>query len=243
MTKAQAHTYFDDDLPLEGKYFAPESKNESSLPIVMVAHAWDGLTQEVEDKCQALAGEGSIAFAIDIYGEGRVSTDHGELPSLVMPFVEDRDLFLRRMQLAFEAAGTIPGGDPKRIAAIGFCFGGMGVLDLARSGVELAAAVSFHGGLSAPQLKSTSTQSGVRIGSKILVLHGHDDPLVSAEEVRAFEKEMTDKEADWQLISYGHTLHAFTRLDAESPELGVQYNPVVAKRAWQSMLNLFQEVF
>lgn len=242
MTLAQELTYYDEELSLRGKYFYPEGRSEKSLPIVMVVHAWDGLTEEVEDKCVDLTKAGVIAFAIDIYGEGRVSTDHNELPELVMPFIKDRDLYLRRMQLAFEAAGTIEGGDSSRIAAIGFCFGGMGALDLARSGVAMAAAVSFHGGLSAPNAKSDEGEE-LAIGAKVLVLHGHDDPLVPAQELRDFEQEMTAKNADWQLISYGHTLHAFTRPDANSPELGAQYHPMVAKRAWQSMLNLLREVF
>ena len=225
------------DTLCKGVYFTPANVT-GPLPIVLVCHAWDGLNQEVRGKATQLADAGYIAFAIDVLGNGKIMTDFADLMPTLTPFFADRGLLLQRMQAALTAAKTIPGADLSRIGAMGYCFGGTAVLDLARAGGDdLKGAVSFHGGLEGNTLDNPNT-----LNVKILVLHGEDDPLVPPEQVAAFKAEMTAKQADWQLHAYSHTVHAFTRPEANDPAFGAVYNPVADRRSWQAMLNFFDEV-
>ncbi len=224
------------DAVCRGEYYTPVNA-EGPLPIVMVCHAWDGLNDEVRDKSRKLAAAGYIAFAIDVHGGGKVITDIAELMPTLSPYLESRALLLARMQGAFGAARTIPGADVSRIGAMGYCFGGMAVLDLARSGVDIKGVVSFHGSLDGNTLANPRA-----LDTKILVLHGEDDPLVPPDSVASFKTEMNAKKADWQLHAYSHTVHAFTRPDANDPAFGAVYNATADRRSWQSMLNFFDEV-
>lgn len=230
--------YFDGTTRCKGEYFSPENAT-GPLPVVLVCHAWDGLIDEVRDKATKLAESGYIAFAIDVYGEGKTFSNMAtQLDEALGPFMSDRAMLLGRMQAALKASRKIPGGDSERIAAMGYCFGGMCVLDLARAGgAQLKATVSFHGALG-PNGLDTPAQ----IDSKILCLHGYDDPMIPPEQVNAFMTEMTQKKADWQFMSYSNTVHAFTRPDANLPEVGAVYNPLTDLRSWQAMLSFFEEV-
>lgn len=230
--------YYAGETLCKGEYFSPESSS-GKLPVVLVCYAWDGLIDEVRDKARKLAESGYIAFAIDVYGGGKTYTDiTTQLDEALGAYMADRGLLLERMQAALEAAKTIPNADVSRIASMGYCFGGMCVLDLARSGTaDLKAAVSFHGALAPNGLDSPSS-----LNTKLLVLHGHDDPMIPQEHVAAFMTEMTEKKADWQFVSYSNTVHAFTRPDANMPEIGAMYNPSTDRRSWQAMLNFFAEV-
>ncbi|MFT4520698.1 MAG: dienelactone hydrolase [Halioglobus sp.] len=224
------------DITCKGVYFTPDGAS-GPLPVVIVCHAWDGLNDEVRDKAAKLADSGYIAFAMDVYGDGKTMTDMSELESTLTPYMADRGMLLQRTQAALAAAKTIPGADTTRIGAMGYCFGGLAVLDLARAGGEdIQAFVSFHGGLGGNTLDNPATLS-----SKVLVLHGEDDPMVPPEEVAAFKAEMTAKKADWQLVAYSQTVHAFTRPGANDPAFGAVYNPTTDKRSWQAMLSFFAE--
>jgi dienelactone hydrolase len=136
------------------------------------------------------------------------------------------------------AEGKAAGLDAKKLGAIGFCFGGTGVLELARSGADVAGVVSFHGGLDASPVPVDSKG----ITAKVLALHGADDPYVPAADVKAFEEEMRKAKADWQLVSYGNAVHSFTDVDANLAGQA-QYNPKVAKRAYKAMSDFFAEAF
>jgi dienelactone hydrolase len=230
--------YFDGDTRCKGVYFSPENA-QGPLPVVLVCHAWDGLIGEVRDKATKLADSGYIAFAIDVYGEGKTFSDMAtQLNEALGPFMSDREMLLTRMQAALATAKEIPGADTRRIGAMGYCFGGMCILDLARAGgTELKAAVSFHGALIPNGLNNPAT-----VDSKILCLHGYDDPMIPSEQVNAFMAEMTEKKADLQFVSYSNTVHAFTRPDANSPDVGAVYNPLTDRRSWQAMLSFFEEV-
>ena len=221
----------------KGEYYTPPATAGGRLPVVLVCHAWDGLNDEVRDKASKLAQAGYIAFAIDIHGDGKVITDFAQLMPTLTPYLQDRALLLERVNGAFEAARAIPGADPARIGAMGYCFGGMAVLDLARSGAGVKGVVSFHGSLDGNTLDNPAT-----LDSKILALHGEDDPLVPPETVAAFKAEMNARQADWQLHAYGHTVHAFTRPGANNPSFGTVYNASADRRSWRSMLNFFEEV-
>jgi len=220
-----------------GEYYTPDSAN-GPLPVVLVVHAWDGLNDEVRSKAIRLADAGYIAFAVDIHGNGKTYEDHSELEAALTPYMLDRGMLVERIRGAAAAAKTIPGADPERLGAMGYCFGGMAVLDLARDGSDGAKAiVSFHGGLDGNDLDNPG-----KIDASILVLHGEDDPMVPPETVARFKQEMNDKQADWQLVSYSHTVHAFTRPAANDPSFGAVYNAQADRRSWQAMLCFFEEV-
>ncbi|CAA0121532.1 Uncharacterised protein [Halioglobus japonicus] len=228
--------YLAGDTRCIGEYYTP-AEASGPTPVVIVCHAWDGLNDEVRDKSRKLADAGYIAFAIDVHGGGKVITDFALLMPTLTPYLENRALLVERMQGAYKAAATIPGADTSRIAAMGYCFGGMAVLDLARSGADLRGVVTFHGSLDGHTLDSPQT-----LDTKVLVLHGDDDPLVPPQSVVDFKKEMNAKQVDWQLHAYSHTVHAFTRPGANNPDFGTVYNAAADRRSWQSMLNFFNEV-
>lgn len=220
-----------------GEYFIPHEA-DGPLPVVVVVHAWDGLNDEVRDKCHRLAHEGYIAFAADIHGNGKVYTDFAELESALTPYFMDRAMLLERISGAVEAAKGIPGADASRMGAMGYCFGGMTVLDIARAGgLGLAGVVSFHGDLEGHNLAKPASTS-----CKVLVLHGQDDPLVPPAKVAAFMQEMDALHVDWQLHAYSGTVHAFTRPAANDPAFGAVYNADADRRSWQAMCNFFDEV-
>ncbi|MEP5568619.1 MAG: dienelactone hydrolase family protein [Halioglobus sp.] len=234
--KGSTLEYLDGDLRCLGEVFRPE-KQQGNLPVVLVVHAWDGLGDEVRGKASRLADQGYIAFAIDVHGAGTVHTDFSTVHDVLSPFMNDRAMLLRRLRAALAAAKTIEQADTERIGVMGYCFGGTCALDLARySDPDIKAAVSFHGGLAGNDLETT------KITAPVLVLHGNDDPMVPPEVVSEFQREMTERGADWQVVSYGHTVHAFTRPGANNPDLGVMYNPLADKRSWQAMLEFFEEV-
>ncbi|NND68526.1 MAG: dienelactone hydrolase family protein [Halioglobus sp.] len=220
-----------------GEYFTPKDAT-GPLPVVVVVHAWDGLNEEVRDKCHRLAHEGYIAFAADIHGNGKTYSDPSELEAALGPFFQDRAMLLERTRGAVDAAKTIPGADATRIGAMGYCFGGTAVLDVARAGgLGVSGVVSFHGGLEGNTLDKPAATD-----CKVLVLHGQDDPMVPPDKVAAFMAEMDAQKADWQLHAYSGTMHAFTRPAANNPDFGTVYNAAAYRRSWQAMCNFFDEI-
>jgi dienelactone hydrolase len=181
---------------------------------------------------------GYVGFAVDMYGKGILGSGPEENARLMQPLMEDRAMLQKRMQAALHAVKSLPWVDDGKIAAIGFCFGGLCVLDLARTGAGIKGVVSFHGLLVAP-----GNTQGNAIKAKVLALHGHDDPMVPPEQVLAFEREMTEAGADWQLHTYGHTMHAFTNPAANNPDFGTVYQADADRRSWQAMQNFLAELF
>jgi dienelactone hydrolase len=228
--------YLDGDVLLEG-FFAYDDAVKGQRPAIMINHAWCGRNKFVEEKAIMLAEKGYFAFAVDMYGKGILGQNNDESAKLMQPFMDDRGLVQSRMKAALYAIKQMPWVDDKKIVAIGFCFGGLCVLDLARSGADIKGVVSFHGLLGAIENSQTK-----QIKAKILVLHGYDDPMNPFEQVAAFQKELTQAKADWQLHSYGHTMHAFTNPQANDPSFGTVYNADADKRSWQSMMSFLTEV-
>lgn len=230
-------TYRHDQALLEG-YLARPADNSKSYPLVLIAHTWAGRDEFVCRKAEALAKLGYAGFALDMFGKDVRGHSVEENSRLIEPFMQDRRLLLQRIQSALHFAKTLPCVDTARVAAMGFCFGGLCVLDLARSGADIQGMVSFHGLLHPPKNLPSPT-----ITAKILVLHGYSDPMGKPPMAAEFQAEMERVALDWQMHSYGHTQHAFTNPRADDANLGTVYNQNADRRSWQAMQNFFQEIF
>lgn len=237
MLKTQKIEYTDENTVLEG-YYAYDDAIVEKMPLVLVAPDWSGRNEFACAKADKLAELGYVGFALDMYGKGKRGNTKEEKSALMTPFIQDRNKLLNRILAGFDAAKKIDQVEPSRIGAIGFCFGGLCVLDLARSGADIKGVVSFHGLLHAPENAAKHP-----IHSKILALHGFDDPMVTMEHVMAFGQEMTHAKADWQLHMYGNAMHAFTNPEANDPSFGTVYNPEADARSWLSMKNFFKDIF
>ena len=227
--------YQDGDTVLEA-FTAFDDSQQGRRPAVLISHAWLGRDRFVMEKARKLAGVGYVGFALDMYGKGVLGASREENAGLMQPFMADRQKLQNRMQAALNAVKSVPQVDSNKIAAMGFCFGGLCVLDLARTGVDIKGVVSFHGLLGAP-----GNTQGNKIKAKILALHGRDDPMVMTEQVLDFQEEMTQARADWQFVTYGNTVHAFTNPVANDPDFGTVYQADADRRSWQSMRNFLAE--
>ncbi|MDF9392118.1 MULTISPECIES: dienelactone hydrolase family protein [Methylococcus] len=228
--------YHHADTLLSG-YFAWDDKFPLPRPGVLVSHAWGGRDAFVCDKARRLAELGYAAFALDMYGKGVLGSGPEQNAQLMAPFMADRGLLQSRMTAALDTVRSLSEVDPGRIAAMGFCFGGLCVLDLARTGADLRGAISFHGLFIPP-----GNTVGRKIRAKVLVLHGYEDPMAPPEQAIALGRELTEAGADWQIHMYGHTLHAFTNPLANDRGFGTVYDPTADRRSWQAMQNFLTEV-
>lgn len=229
--------YRDQDVVLEG-YYVFDDVYQNQRPLVLIAHDWTGKTEFTQKKADKIAEMGYVGFALDMYGKGKVGKNNDEKKALMQPLMDDRSILQRRMLAAYNTALDLDQVDKQRTAAMGFCFGGTCALDLARTGVDLTGVVSFHGGLAAPANLTKPT-----IKSKILILHGYEDPMVPPAQVSDFEKEMTAAKVDWQVHIYSKTMHAFTNPLANDPGFGTVYSKCADKRSWIAMENFFEEIF
>lgn len=226
--------YRDGDTLLQGEM--AWDADAGPAPVVLVSHAWAGRGEFEGDKARMLAELGYVGFAVDMYGKGLRGNTTEECAALMTPVVSDRAALQRRIGLGLATARAQPEvAGPA--AAIGFCFGGLCVLDLARSGGDVAGVVSFHGLFMPPDNLDNPT-----ISARVLALHGYDDPMADPEAMLGFTREMTAAGADWQLHAYGATRHAFTNPAANDPELGTVYNPVAERRAFTAMRDFLTEV-
>lgn len=229
--------YTDSKLNCEG-FFAYEGKEKAKRPCVMIHHAWGGQSDFEREKAEELAKLGYVGFALDMYGKGNRGTNFDENAKLMQPFLDDRAMLLQRMKAALEHAKKHPMVDAERIASIGYCFGGLCVLDLARSGATVRGVVSFHGLFNPPNLGKQGN-----ISAKVLILHGYDDPMARPDSMVEMANELTSANADWQIHAYGKTVHAFTNPEANMPDNGIMYDKKADKRSWQAMKNFLEEVF
>lgn len=230
--------YMDGDVVLEG-FFAFDDSNTERRPAVLISHSWVGRDQFVADKAKKLAELGYVGFALDMYGNGKTGTHPDENRALMQPFISDRAMLQQRIKAALTVVKQLPWVDDSKIGAMGFCFGGLCVLDLARTGADIKGVVSFHGLFHA----ADNIAQGSPIKAKVLALHGYDDPMVKPDQLIAFQDEMTKAGADWQVHSYGHTMHAFTNPVANDPSFGTVYQADADRRSWLAMQNFFAEIF
>lgn len=223
---------------LEG-FVAYDDATTNTRPAVLVVHQWLGLTDYEKKRAEMLAQLGYVAFCADIYGKGIRPENTKEAGALAGKYKGDRQLLRARVNAGLETLRQQPFVDRKRVAAIGYCFGGTTVLELARSGADLNGVVSFHGGLDSP-----APADGRNIKCKVLVLHGADDPFSPPQDIAAFENEMRGGGVDWQIKFFGGAVHSFTQPNAGSDNSkGAAYNERADKRSWEDMKMFFAEIF
>ena len=234
--KTEVVEYKQGDTVLEG-WVAYDTAISGKRPAVLVVHQWKGLGAYEKKRAEMLAKLGYAVLAVDIYGKGVRADNPKDAAALAAKYKGDRALLRARVTAGLEVLKKLPQADPKRVAAMGYCFGGTTVLELARSGADIAGVVSFHGALNTP-----SADDAKNIKARVLALHGADDPFVPPAEVSVFEKEMRDAGVDWQLTAYGGAVHSFTDWNAGNDNSrGAAYNEKADRRSWEAMKVFFAE--
>ena len=219
-------------------YFAYDDAFSGKRPAVFVVHEWYGHGPYARRRADMLAALGYLAFAGDMYGKGVYAKSHAEAGKLAGAVRGDRKLKRERAAAGMEAMSRHALADPARLAAIGYCFGGTTVLELARSGAAIQGVASFHGALDTPNPERT-----MDLKAKVLVLHGADDAHVNPA-VPGFQEEMRRAKADWRMISYGGAVHSFTVPEAgDDPAKGAAYNQAADKRSWRALKDFLEEIF
>lgn len=235
--KTRQIEYTHGDVLLQG-LMAWDDQHKSPRPGVLVSHAWRGRSEFENEKARELARLGYTGFALDLYGKGICGSSPEENRALMQPFLDDRAMLRDRLLLALETMRAQAEVNDQQTAAIGYCFGGLCVLDLARCGADIKGAVSFHGLLGAPAGLPGKTPQ-----ARILVLHGWNDPMATPSDVLALAEEFGEAGADWQLHAYGTASHAFTNPAANDAAHGLLYDASADRRSWSSMQSFLQELF
>ena len=236
--KTETIEYQDGDLKLRG-YLAYDEQKTGKRPGVLVMPEAFGLGPHAKQSAERLAALGYVALAGDPYGDGLVLNDLQEAVKLASAIFEDPAKTRKRARVALDKLASLSQVDPNRLASIGYCMGGTFSLELARDGAPLKGIVSFHGGL-----QTQRPGAAGQVKAKILVCTGADDPFVPTAQVTAFEEEMTKSGADWQVISYGGTVHSFT--NPEAGKVGIPalaYNKSADQRSWKALTSFFEEIF
>jgi dienelactone hydrolase len=235
--KTRLIDYQDGDLVFEGT-LAWDDAAAGPRPGVLVAHTIRGRSQFEESKAIALAQQGYIGFAIDVYGKDAIGSDIDKCRDIMEALRADRPALQRRLLLALQTLRDQPEVEAASVAAIGYCFGGLCVLDIARTGESLAGVVSFHGLFDPP-----GNTAGNRIAARVLALHGWDDPLATPDQAVALGEELSSMGADWQLHCYGNVRHAFTNPAADASTGVTVYNDAADRRSWAAAQYFLSELF
>ena len=231
-------TYQHNGVELQG-FFAYDDSIMGKRPGVLIIHEWNGLGEYVKNRAEQLASEGYVAFAMDMYGKGIRPTTPQESGQQAGIYRSNRQLMRQRAIVSLDQLKAHRLTDAERVAAIGYCFGGGAALELSRSGADLRGIVSFHGNLDTP-----NPNDAKNIKSKILVLHGADDPFVPKESIDAFQQEMRNAGVDWQMVYYSNAVHAFTNpASGNDNSRGAAYNEAADKRSYRAMIDFFNEIF
>lgn len=230
-------SYLDGKEKLEGFFFKSEQTNTKNVGVIVLP-AWMGVDNHAKESAKALSKLGYHAFVADIYGSINNPKNTEEAGKLSGYYKSNYVEYQKRIQLAINQLVKL-GANPDEIAVIGYCFGGTGALEAARGNLKVKGVVSFHGGLNKDKMRTTNT-----INSKVLVLHGADDPYVPAKDITTFQDEMRLAKADWQMNYYANAVHAFTHKDLSTDNSkGAAYNFNADKRSWEAMQSFFKEIF
>jgi dienelactone hydrolase len=236
--KTEIVEYKQGDTTLEGLVSYDDAETKPR-PGVLIIHDWMGVSDYAKMRAELVASLGYVAFAADIYGKGVRPADAKEASSLAGKYKGDRALFRERLAAGLAQLTANKLVAPGQVAAIGYCFGGTGVLEVARSGAPVKGVVSFHGGLNTP-----TPADAKNIKCPVVVLHGADDPFVKPDEVAAFKKEMADAHVKYEFVAYPGAVHSFTRPDAGNDNSkGAAYNEAADKQSWEAMKKFFGEIF
>ncbi len=236
--KIEPAEYRQADAVLEG-FIAYDAGVTTPRPGVVIVHDYMGVSDYVKMRAEQIVKLGYVAFVADIYGKGVHPTSPEEASKQAGKFRRDIALMRARAQAAIDELKKRSVVDPKKVAAMGYCFGGGVALELARSGADIAGVISFHGSLNTP-----NPEDAKNIKGSVLVLHGADDPHVKAEVVHAFQEEMRNAKVDWQFVSYGGAVHAFTQTKAgNDPSKGAAYNALADQRSFEEMTRFLREIF
>lgn len=231
MVITQKHLYHDGDVQLLG-YLAYDDGTTAKHPGVIIAPEAPGLGDHVKRRARMFAEAGFVALGVDPYGEGRHFSDPAEMMRQVELTRSNPQGWRQRMAAGVTALSAMPLVDAERLCAVGYCFGGSGVLELARSGAKLRAAVCFHGEL------ATSAPAQPGIDTRLLVLTGSEDPFVPQAQRQQFEDEMRNANASWEMIVYEGAQHAFTNPEADQSAIpGMAFDPEIDHRSWRDMCN------
>ena len=235
MIKTESIEYKHGSTACEG-YFAYDDAKSGKRPGILVVHEWGGLGDYVKQRTKLLAELGYVAFGCDIFGKGVRATTMEDCARISEPFYKDRNLIRQRAQAGLEQLRGHARVDSGKVAAIGYCFGGLVVLEMARANLPVNGIVSFHGQFNTPAPAKS-------IATKVLVLHGAIDPVTPPEEVAGLQKEMEEAKADWQLVLYGGAKHTFTNFNLPADLPGpAAYQEKADKRSWVAMKDFFAEV-
>ncbi len=230
--------YFDGTEACEAYVGLPTGPLAAPVPAVLIVHQWAGQGEQERETADRMAALGYVGIAIDVFGKGVRGDPAGDNSALLRSWFGDRAGLLRRLTAAVDFAKDHMATDPQRIGMIGYCFGGLCVLDVARGGVPgVMGVVSLHGVFAKPNL---GTQRP--ISAKVLVCHGYDDPMADPAAMVGLADELTAAGADWQIHAYGGTTHAFTRKSANAPERGMNYSATADRRSWAALTDFFAEV-
>ena len=235
--KTKAVEYKQGDVTLEG-WHAYDDALSGKRPAVLIIHQWKGLSDYEKKRAEMLAKLGYNVFALDIYGKGVRPSSPQTAGAEAGKYKGNRALLRQRSLAGLDVLKTNEFTDPKRVAAIGYCFGGTSVIELARAGADVAGVVSFHGGLDSP-----APADGKNIKTRVLICHGADDPFVPQKDIEAFDAEMKNNQVDLQFIAYSGAVHSFTDWNADGSMQGAKYNEKADKRSWEHMKAFFAEIF
>jgi dienelactone hydrolase len=236
--KTRTIEYKDEQTTLRG-YLAWDDSTEGRRPAVLVVHEWWGLNNYARGRAEQLAKMGYVAFAVDMYGEGKVTKHPKEAGQWAGEHRRNTDAWVRRAKAGLKVLQDQPQTDTERVAAIGYCFGGSTVLQLAYAGADLKGVVSFHGSLT-----PSTPEQGKNIKAKILVCHGAADTFIPEEQVHQFRAALDQAGADYQMIYYANATHSFTNPEADKSGVeGLKYNPAADRRSWRHMKTFFDEIF
>ena len=225
--------YNDNGQFYEGLLVTPQGPAENR-PLVLMVHNWMGVTAETRKQAERFAELGYVVFAADISGKGIRPQAAKTAGAQATTYKSDRALFRQHLNLALKTALQQPGIDSAKVAVVGYCFGGTGALELARSGAELQAVVSFHGGLDSP-----TPADGKNITGQVLALHGADDPYVPANDLAAFEAEMQTNNVGYELVQYPGAVHSFTDIGAGNDNSkGAAYNAAADQQSFEAARKL-----
>ena len=228
--------YSDSGTTFEG-YIAFDPAATRKQPCMLIAHAWDGLNSHWIALADEYACKGFVAFAIDVYGKGVRGRVDGDNSHLMNPLMADRQLLRSRLLAALARAQRHENVDPQKIFVIGYCFGGVCSLDLARAApAGLLGAITIHGAFTPPNIEPQP-----RITASSLACHGWEDPIAPPADVLSFASEMSAAGADWQLHGYGHAKHAFTFVGADIPQFGIKYDEKAHRRSMVAIDNFIEE--